>query len=70
MARTEGLSDLNVSLDPTFATSQLVKFLPKSTVGAIIVKRKHLAAQPQSGRPHKLTERGRRPLKHVTVPAN
>ena len=42
--------------------------LPWSTVSAVIVKWKRLGAtiaQPQSGSPHKLTERDLRVLKHV-----
>ncbi|CAI9531424.1 unnamed protein product, partial [Staurois parvus] len=41
--------------------------IPRSTVSGIITKWKQLgttAAQPQSGRPHKMTERGQRMLKH------
>ena len=42
--------------------------LPRSTVSAVFVKWKRLGAttaQQQSGTSHKLTERGRRVLKHV-----
>ena len=42
--------------------------LPRSTVNAVIVKWKRrgaTTAHPQSGRPHKLTERDRRVLKHI-----
>ena len=45
-------------------------FCPWSTVNAVIVKWKHLGAtkaQPWNGRPHKLTERDRRVLKHVKI---
>ena len=47
--------------------------LPRSTVGAIIVKWKHLgatAAPPWSGRPHKLTERDRCPRLQHSLPSS
>ncbi|CAI9548453.1 unnamed protein product, partial [Staurois parvus] len=42
--------------------------IPRSTVSGIITKWKQLgttAAQPRSGRPHKMTERGKRMLKRT-----
>ncbi|CAI9611129.1 unnamed protein product [Staurois parvus] len=42
--------------------------IPRSTVSGIITKWKQLgttATQPRSGRPHKMTERGQRMLKHT-----
>jgi hypothetical protein len=39
--------------------------LPWATVNAVIVKWKHLGETTRSGRPHKLTERGRRVVKRV-----
>ena len=52
---------------PPFHISALLE-LPRSTVSAVIVEWKLLGAttaQPRSGRPHKLTEWGRRVLKSV-----
>ena len=75
MGRTEELSDFqrgtvigcHLSNKSDRQISVLLE-LPRSTVSAVIVKWKRLGAttaQPQSGRPHKLTERDRRVLKRV-----
>ncbi|CAI9602971.1 unnamed protein product, partial [Staurois parvus] len=42
--------------------------IPRSSVSGIMIKWKQLgttATQPQSGRPHKITEQGQRMLKHT-----
>uniref|UniRef100_UPI00358F9E42 uncharacterized protein isoform X2 n=1 Tax=Myxine glutinosa TaxID=7769 RepID=UPI00358F9E42 len=76
MGRTEELSDFqrgtvigcHLSNKSVRKISALLE-LPRSTVGAVIVKwKRHGAttAQPRSGRPHKLTERDRRVLKRVS----
>ena len=67
MARTEELSDFQrgTIIGCHLSNNQFVKIsalleLPRSTVSAVIVKWKRLGATtalPQSGRPHKLTER-------------
>ena len=75
MGHTEELSDFkrgtvigcHLSNKSVHQVSDLLE-LPCSTVSAVFVKWKHIGAttvQPQSGRPHKLTERGRRVLKRV-----
>ena len=75
MGRTEELSDFqrgtvigcHLSNKSVHQISTLLE-LPRSTVSAVIVKWKRLGAptaQPRSGRPHKLTEQGRRVLKCV-----
>ena len=68
MVRTEVLSDFqcctiigcHLSNKSVYEVSTLLE-LPRSTVSIVIVKWKRLGAttaQPRSGRPHKLTERG------------
>ena len=75
MGHTEEVSDFqcgtiigcHLSNKSVHQISAMLK-LPWSTVSAVIVKWKHVratTAQPRSGRPHKLTERHRRVLKHV-----
>ena len=77
MAHTEELSDIqhgtvigcHFSNKSVRQISALLE-LPRSTVSAVVVKWKRLrptTAQPRSGRPHKLTERDRRVLKHVKI---
>ena len=75
MGRTEELSDFqrgtvigchlsNKLVHQIYALLELLR----STISAVIVKWKcpgATAAQPQSGRPHKLTDRDRRVLKHI-----
>ena len=74
MSHTEELSDsvgtvigCHLSKKSVHQISVLLE-LPRSTVSAVIVKWKRLGAttaQPRGGRPHKLTERDHRVLKHV-----
>jgi hypothetical protein len=65
MAGTEELSDFQRGT--VYYISALLE-LPQSTVRPVKWKRLGAtAAQPQSGRSHKLTERDRRVLKHVVL---
>ena len=71
MGRTEELSDTvkgcHLSIKSVRQISALLE-LPRSTESAVIMKWKRLratTAQPQSGRPHKLTQQDSRVLKRV-----